>query len=155
MTDSAEHELKITCLIDAPRAVLWRCWTEPELLKQWFCPLPWKVTRAELDLRPGGSSLIVMSGPDGEEMPNRGVYLEVVPQQRLVFTDAFTSAWVPSQRAFMVGFVTMEDEGSGTRYIAGARHWSADDRAQHEAMGFHEGWGKATDQLAALAKTLR
>ena len=65
---------------------------EPELLKQWFCPKPWRAEVAKMDLRPGGSSLIVMRSPEGQEFPNRGVYLEVVPNERLVFTDAFTEA---------------------------------------------------------------
>ena len=157
MTDGA-RELSFTRLLDAPRAAIWRCWTESDLLKQWFCPKPWHVSKAELDVRSGGASLIVMNGPNGEEMPNRGVYLDVVPNQRLVFSDAFTEAWVPSQKAFMVGTIEMADEGGNeagkTRYTATVRHWTAEDRDMHEKMGFFTGWGIATDQLEALAKTL-
>ena len=153
MTD-ATHELSFTRLLDAPRAAIWRCWTDSDLLPKWFCPPPWKVSRATMDVRPGGSSLIVMNGPNGEEMPNRGIYLDVVPQQTLVFTDAFTEAWQPSQKAFMVAAVTMADEAGKTRYTATVRHWSAEDRDAHEKMGFYEGWGKATEQLEALARTL-
>ena len=83
----------------------------PELLKQWFAPLPYTTPHAELDVRPGGSSLIVMRGPDGNEFPNRGVYLEVVPNERLVFTDAFTKAWEPSEKPFMTVVLTFEDVG--------------------------------------------
>lgn len=148
------HELTLTRLIDAPREKLFRCWTDPELMPLWFCPPPWGVSKAEVDLRPGGSSLIVMRGPEGQEMPNRGVYLEVIPNEKLVFTDAFTSAWEPSDKPFMTGILTFEDEGGKTRYTATVRHWTAEDKAQHEAMGFHEGWGVATDQLEALAKKI-
>ncbi len=153
------HDLSVTRLIAVPRARLWRCWTEPALLMQWFCPKPWGVSEAEMDVRPGGISRMVMRGPDGTEMPHQGVYLEVVPERKLVFTDAFTSAWVPSGKAFMVGTVlladaAMPDGAPGTHYTAIAAHWSEADRLQHEAMGFHEGWGIATDQLAALAATL-
>lgn len=96
-----------------------------------------------------------MNGPNGEVMPQPGVYLEVVPNQKIVFTDAFTEAWKPSDKPFMVGIVTFEDLGDGkTRYRAVARHWTVEDKAAHEQMGFHEGWGVATDQLTALAKTL-
>ncbi len=151
---ASDRELFITRYIDLPREVLYRAWTEPELLKQWFCPRPWKVSHAELDVRSGGSSLIVMQGPDGIEMPNPGIYLEVVPNERLVFTDAYTGAWEPSEKPFMTGIITFEREGSGTRYTARARHWSAEDKAQHEEMGFHPGWEAATDQLVELAKTL-
>ena len=150
----ADRELVLTRLIDAPREKLFRCWTEPQLITQWFTPPPWKTIRAEIDVRAGGASCIVMQGPDGTEMPNRGVYLEVVPNERLVFTDAFTAAWEPSQKAFMVGILTFEDEGGKTRYTARVRHWSVADREAHEKMGFHEGWGIATDQLAALAQKL-
>jgi uncharacterized protein YndB with AHSA1/START domain len=108
----------------------------------------------EVDVRPGGTSHMIFRGPDGQEFPNRGVYLEVVPDERLVFTDAYTEAWVPSAKPFMTGVLTLSDEAGGTRYTAHVLHWSEEDRAQHEERGFHEGWGKATDQLEALARTL-
>ena len=97
-----------------------------------------------------------MRSPEGKDYPNRGVYLEVVANERLVFTDAFTSAWVPSAKPFMVGTIQLDDLGNGkTRYTATVLHWTAEDREAHEKMGFHEGWGQCTDQLAALAgKTL-
>lgn len=154
-TDSqAAHELTLTRLIDAPREKLFRCWTEPALITQWFTPPPWKTIRAETDVRPGGASNIVMQGPDGTEMPNRGVYLEVIPNEKLVFTDAFTEAWLPSGKPFFVCILTFEDVPGKTRYTARARHWNAQDCEAHEKMGFHAGWGIATDQLAALAATL-
>ncbi len=105
-------------------------------------------------MRPGGASHMIFRGPEGEEFPNDGVYLEVVPDQRLVFTDAFGQAGVPSAKPFMTGIIALDDEGGKTRYTAMARHWTAEDKANHEQMGFHEGWGKATDQLEALARTL-
>ena len=147
-------ELSLTRLIDAPRDKLFRCWTEPALLVQWFTPPPWKTTHADTDVRVGGSSNIVMQGPDGTEMPSRGVYLEVVNNEKLVFTDAYTSAWVPSGKPFFTCVLTFEDEGGKTRYTARALHWTAEDCKSHEDMGFHEGWGVCTDQLAALAATL-
>lgn len=150
----AIRELSLTRLMDAPRATLYRCWTEPELMKQWFCPKPWTTPVIEVDVRSGGSNFILMQGPNGEEMPNRGVYLEVVPNEKLVFTDAYTEAWKPSAKPFMTGIITFADEGGKTRYTAIARHWSDEDKKTHEDMGFHEGWGKATDQLEALARTL-
>ena len=151
---TAEHELVLTRLIDVPREKLYRCWTEPELMKQWFAPQPFTTPVVETDVRPGGSSLIVMRAPDGNDMPNRGVYLEVVPNEKLVFTDAFTEAWVPSAKPFMTGILTFEDEGGKTRYTARVVHWTKEDKEMHEKMGFHQGWGICTDQLAALAATL-
>jgi uncharacterized protein YndB with AHSA1/START domain len=151
----AERELVLTRVIDAPREKLFRAWTEPELLKRWFAPLPYTTPAAELDVRPGGSSLVVMRGPDRQDMPMRGVYLDVVPNERLVFTDAFTKAWEPSEKAFMTAIVTFEDLGGGrTRYTVRALHWTVADREKHEEMGFHEGWGRCADQLAALVATL-
>lgn len=153
-TADASHELVLTRLIAAPRAKLFRAWTEPELLKQWFTPRPWTTPIVETDVRPGGASFVLMRGPDGVEVPCRGVYLDVVKDARLVLTDAYVDAWTPSEKPFMTTIVTFEDEGGKTRYTARALHWTAEDKAQHEAMGFHVGWGKATDQLEALVARL-
>jgi uncharacterized protein YndB with AHSA1/START domain len=118
---------------------------------QWFTPLPWTTPHAELDVRPGGSSLVVMRGPEGEDYPNRGVYLEVVENERLVLTDAFTTAWAPSEKPFMTVILTFEDLGGGkTKYTALVRHWTLADREAHEQTGFHTGWAQCADQLAAL-----
>ena len=149
-----DRELVLTRLIDAPAEKLYRAWTDPTLIVRWFTPPPWKTVAAELDVRPGGSSYVLMRGPNGEEMPNRGVYLEVIPNRKLVFTDAFVKAWEPSGHAFMTGTLTFEPRGTKTLYTARVQHWSVADREAHEQMGFHAGWGIATDQLAALAATL-
>ena len=153
---SAEHELVLTRLMDVSKEKLYRCWTDPALLKQWFSPKPWTVSVAEVDVRAGGSSLIVMRSPEGQEFPNPGQYLEVVPNRKIVFTDAFTGGWVPKDGApFFVGEVTFEDAGNGkTRYRATARHWTAEAKAQHEQMGFVPGWTMCARQLEELAKTL-
>jgi uncharacterized protein YndB with AHSA1/START domain len=151
---TSDRELVLTRLIDAPRETLFRCWTQPELMKQWFAPLPWTTPVVETDVRPGGASLIVMRGPDGNEFPNRGVYLDIVENERIVFTDAFTKAWEPSEKPFFTGIITFEEEGGKTRYTARALHWTVADREAHEKMGFHEGWGQCADQLAALAAKL-
>lgn len=149
------HELMLTRIIDAPREKLYRCWTEPDLIKRWFVPRPWTIADARTDPRPGGASFIVMRDPDGNDHPNAGVYLEVVPNEKLVFTDAYTEGWVPSQKPFFTAIVTFEDTGDGkTRYTARARHWRAEDMQEHEKMGFHEGWGQCADQLAELAGTI-
>ncbi|MES2536256.1 MAG: SRPBCC family protein [Pseudomonadota bacterium] len=148
------RDLVLTRIIDAPREKVFRAWTEPELLKQWFAPTPWTTPKAELDVRPGGANLIVMRGPDDNEFPNRGVYLEVIKNERLVITDAYTRAWEPSEKPFMTAILTFEEFGGKTRYTACVRHWTVADREAHENMGFHQGWGQCTDQLAALVATL-
>jgi len=147
--------LTLERVMDAPVEKVWRCWTEAPLLEQWFCPKPWYVTDARMDLRPGGESYSVMNGPDGERFENLGVYLEVIPMKKIVTTDAFLPGWVPSGRAFMVAETLFEDAAGGkTKYTARALHWSEEAMKEHEAMGFHDGWGMAADQLEALAKTL-
>lgn len=151
---TSDRELVLTRIIPARREKLYRAWTEPELLKQWFAPAPYTTPVAELDVRTGGASRIVMRDPEGNDLPNPGVFLEVVPNERIVLTDAFTSAWEPSAKPFMTAIITFEDVPGGTRYTARVRHGSAEDRKLHEEMGFHEGWGQCADQLAALVAKL-
>lgn len=151
-TPANDRELVITRLIKASPENVYAAWTTPELIVQWFAPKPWTTARAELDVRPGGSSLVVMRSPEGEEMPCPGVYLEVVPGQKIVSTDAYVRAWEPSAKPFMTLVLTFEPEDGQTRYTARVLHWTAADREQHEQMGFHEGWAQCTEQLAALVE---
>lgn len=153
-TDLSDRELVLTRVIDAAPAKVYRAWTDPALLRQWFAPKPYETPVAELDVRPGGANYIVMRGPDGQDMPNRGTYLEVVENQRLVFTDAYIGAWVPSEKPFMTVILTFEDQGGKTKYTARVRHWSVADRETHEKMGFAQGWAICADQLEALAKSI-
>jgi uncharacterized protein YndB with AHSA1/START domain len=79
----------------APERV-WRAWTDPEKLKQWFCPRPWRTVECQIDLRPGGLFRTVMQSPEGEAMePNTGCYLEVVPNELLVWTGALEPGFRP------------------------------------------------------------
>lgn len=155
------RELHFQRLLHAPREKLYRCWTEPALLVQWFTPAPWKTVHAELEVRVGGANRITMRSPEGEDFPNEGVYLEIVPNERLVWTNAFTAGWAPVARSKQlgefefVGIITFEAAAADqTRYSARVRHWTIEERDAHERMGFHDGWGVATSQLEALARTL-
>jgi uncharacterized protein YndB with AHSA1/START domain len=151
----SDRELTLTKIINAPRHNVWRCWTEAALLQQWFAPRPWTTPRAELDLRPGGATLVVMRGPNGEQFPNHGVYLEIVPEQKLVFTDAYVRAWEPAEKPFFTAVLTFEAlDGGITKYVARALHWTVEDRERHEKMGFHQGWAQCADQLQEVARQL-
>ena len=150
----SDRELVLTRIINAPREKVFKAWTDPKLLKQWFAPSPYTVPVAETDVRPGGSNLVVMRGPDGTESASRGVYLEVVKNERLVFTDAYSKAWEPSDKPFMTVVLSFEEEGGNTKYTARVLHWTVADREAHERMGFHQSWGQSTDQLAALVAKL-
>lgn len=155
-TTSVEgRDLVLTRDFDATPEKLYRAWTQPELITQWFTLGTWKAAKAELDVRPGGASFITMRGPDVAEFPNRDVYLEVVPNKRLVLTDAYTSAWVPSEQPFMTVTLTFDELPAGrTRYTARVSHWTVADREKHEAMSFHQNWPVMTEQLAAVVATL-
>ena len=150
VTSTDGNDLILQRAIQASPDKVFRAWTDPEMLKQWFAPAPWTTPRVETDVRPGGSSLIVMRGPDGAEFPNRGTYLEVVPNERLVFTDAYVTAWEPAAKPFMTVILTFDEVDGGTQYTARVRHWTLADREQHEQMGFHVGWPICAEQLAAL-----
>jgi uncharacterized protein YndB with AHSA1/START domain len=150
-----ELDLVLERVVDVPRSLVWRAWTEPELLKKWFCPRPWQTVECEIDLRPGGIFRTVMQGPEGERFDNAGCYLDVVPQERLVFTDALGPGYRPTPKAFFTGALLLEDAPGGTKYTAYAIHKDATDRQTHADMGFYEGWGKALDQLVEVASELR
>ncbi|MBX3579050.1 MAG: SRPBCC family protein [Rhizobiaceae bacterium] len=155
MSNANANDLVLTRVIDAPREKVFRAWTDPAVLPKWFAPKPWTISSARIDVRPGGASSITMRDPDGNDYPNEGIYLEVVPNEKLVFTDAYTAGWKPSEKPFFTAIVTFEDAGGGkTKYTAIARHWRAEDKEAHEKMGFHEGWGQCATQLEEVAKTL-
>lgn len=155
------NRLVFTRDLPVPRALVWRAWTEPELMHEWFCPKPWRVTEVDQELRAAGRANNIMEGPgpDGQMMRNvnKGSFLEVIPGEKLVFTDLLLEGWAPNPNTFL-GFtatIIMQDAGPGRcRYTAICKHSSATGQQQHADMGFHEGWGIATDQLVALAQTL-
>jgi uncharacterized protein YndB with AHSA1/START domain len=145
-------DLVIERVVDVPRELLWEGWTKPEYLKQWFTPAPWTISECEVDLRPGGVFRTIMRSPEGEEHLNIGCYLEVVPNERLVWTDALQAGYRPSENPFITAVITFKTEGTGTRYTAIVIHKDEATRQRHEDMGFYQGWGTALDQLVALLK---
>jgi len=159
MSDAATRadglDLVLVREIDAPRALVWKAWTDPEHLKKWWAPKPWTTVLCTMELRPGGRFRTVMRGPDGTEHDGDGVILEVVERERLVFTDALLPGWRPAPAPFMTAIITLEDHAGGTRYTARALHKDAAVLKKHEEMGFHEGWAKASEQLAEVVRSLR
>jgi uncharacterized protein YndB with AHSA1/START domain len=152
---AASTDLAISRLLQAPRAALWRAWTDPSLLPQWWCPKPWTTELKAFDLRPGGAFHTLMRGPDGGSSDNPGSFVEVQPQTRLVFTSCLLADGRPATPWMaMTAVITLADEGTGTRYTATVMHPDVATAQRHEEMGFYEGWGICIDQLEALARTL-
>ena len=151
-----DTDLELTRHFIAPPAKVWRCWTEPDLLARWFAPKPVVTRDVVIDLCPGGRFSTLMIVPDHGEQPTEGCFLEIIPQRRLVFTDLLHEGFRPAATT-MFGFtavITLDPDGTGTRYTARALHKDREIRDQHAAMGFHEGWGAAAAQLDALAFVL-
>jgi uncharacterized protein YndB with AHSA1/START domain len=150
-------DLALERVVDVPAEFLWKGWTVPELLKKWFTPAPWKTVDCEIDLRPGGKFRTVMRGPEGPEMENIGCYLEIIPNKKLVWTGALGPGYRPRPAGgaaapfVMTAIITLQPRDKGTLYTALVIHGDEESRKAHEKMGFKEGWGKALDQLLALA----
>ena len=150
------YELSITRLIDAPPETVWRVWTDR--MAEWWVPKPWSTPEVENDFRPGGRCYQVMESPEGERFPSEGVWLEVVPGERIVSTNLFRAGWVPLSQSGegcdfpVVMIATFEREGEGTRYTVRMRHWDSETLKKHEEIGFHQGFEQTTAQLAELAE---
>ena len=133
----------------SPQAVF-EAWTDPVSLKEWFAPRPYSTSLCEIDLRPGGGFRTIMNDPDGNQaMDGTSCYLEVIPNERLVWTSALTADYRP-QRDDMPFTAILEfaDNGSGgCTYRAIAVHQDPDGAKRHAEMGFHDGWSTCLDQL--------
>ncbi|WP_395005690.1 SRPBCC family protein [Cypionkella sp.] len=147
-------DLSLTREIALPPAVLFACWTQSQHIPQFFVPKPHRVVACHIDLRVGGAFNTTFD-VDGALMQNNGVWLEIVPDKKLVFTDAYTEGWKPAPEPFMTAIITLDDLGNNrSRYTAIARHRSAEAAETHRQMGFHQGWGTVVDQLEAYARGL-
>jgi uncharacterized protein YndB with AHSA1/START domain len=152
-----ELDLVLTRIVDVPKELVWKAWTTPEQIKKWFTPAPWTTTECELDLRPGGMCRTVMRSPEGQDYPNVGCYLEIVENEKLVWTNVLEPGYRPAAKPAIPGealaftaVISLETHGAGTKYTALVIHGDPAGRKKHEDMGFHYGWGKALDQLVAM-----
>ena len=150
----SDTDLILTRSLTASPPQIWRAWTEPALLRQWFAPRPVETVDAVVDLRPGGRFYTLMRLPDGTDLPNEGCILLIEPNRRLIMTDCLHAGFRPAAKPLFTVEITLARQGTGTAYQAHAWHARPEDAAHHADMGFHEGWGTATSQLEALAKTL-
>jgi uncharacterized protein YndB with AHSA1/START domain len=149
-------DLSITRLIRAPRSAVWRAWSAREHFEKWWIPAPIECKAVKLDLRAGGGFETLMREGDGDFQPHvEGCFLEVMPEERLVFTTCLREGWRPAEPWLaLTAIMTMADEDGGTRYTAHVLHKNEADSRKHAEMGFHDGWGQVADQLAKLAPLL-
>lgn len=145
-------DLVLERVVDVPPEMVWAAWTRPEHIVHWFTPAPWRTVDCDIDLRPGGAFKTVMRSPEGKDFPNVGCYLEIVPNEKLVWTDGLLPGYRPAPEPFMTGMILLEPRGKGTKYTAIALHRDEATRKRHAEMGFADGWGKALDQLVAHMK---
>jgi uncharacterized protein YndB with AHSA1/START domain len=145
-------ELDLELVRDVPvsAAAVFAAWTDPGSVTQWFAPRPYTVPLCEIDLRPGGGFRTIMNSPEGEQMMDgTSCYLEIVPDERLVWSTALTTGYRPQSgdMPFTAILELTPDGSGGCRYRAIAVHQDPEGAEQHRAMGFHEGWGTVIDQL--------
>jgi uncharacterized protein YndB with AHSA1/START domain len=153
-------DLVLQRIVGIAPELVWRAWTEPEHLKHWFTPAPWQTVECEIDLVPGGIFRTVMRSPEGQDFPSAGCFLEIVPNRKLVWTNALTPGFRPAQLQaglpcdafFFTAMIMLEPYETGTRFTARVLHRDEEGRKTHEEMGFQEGWGQALDQLVAHMK---
>ena len=144
--------------IDAPTRLVWEALTKPEHLKEWYMPRAWgRVSRAEMDVRPGGIFSIHIAVGDGQEFPNLGCFVEAIPLERLVWTSMLFPGFRPAvfDDIPITAIVTMEAAGTGTRYVFTALHRNEADFETNQSSGWAQGTEIAVDQFVEHVKSLR
>ncbi|MBW4422671.1 MAG: SRPBCC domain-containing protein [Myxacorys californica WJT36-NPBG1] len=154
----SDRTITITRVFNAPRELVFKAWTDPKHIEQWWGPKGFTTRVLELDLRPGGRSRYVMVGPDGTEYPGKGVFREIVPPERIVTTDEFDEGFDKVMDADlpqgMVLTALFEELDGKTKLTLQIVHESADDRRKHEEMGVVAGWNSSFDCLDEYLATL-
>lgn len=147
MTRNADDDavLVIERLFNAPRARVWKAWTEPALLTRWFFPEGCALENPSFDVRPGGAYACDYRSDDGSVYRARGVFESLTPPERLIFTHGWADEHGVVARHPRVT-VTLEDLGAQTRVTI--RQTGLADRAARDSHGV--GWSQGLDHLAAL-----
>ncbi len=147
----SDREIVITRVFNAPRELVFKAWTDPKHVAQWWGPKGFTTKVIELDLRPGGKSRYVMIGPDGTEYPVKGVFREIVPLERIVTSDEFDEGFEKVVNADLPKGIVMtalfEDLDGKTKLTLRIVHESAEERRKHEEMGVIAGWNSSFDCL--------
>ncbi|MFE9205435.1 SRPBCC domain-containing protein [Micromonospora sp. NPDC007230] len=149
-------DLALERVIRAPRAAVWRAWTDPARFERWWVPAPALCRVDRLDVRPGGALVTRLSTDGAEFLPHLdAAFLVVEELERIVFTNAIDSAWRPTNPSpvAMTAEITLTDHPDGTDYRILVRHGDPAARARHQALGFADGWGSVTGQLAGVAES--
>ena len=144
-----EGKVAITRVFDAPRALVWRAWTDPAMMANWFGPRGFTSSVPELDLRVGGALRIVMHGPDGNDYPMKGVFLEVAPPERLVYSNI---ALDKDGNHLLEGETTVtlsEQDGKTTLYLV-LHMVGRVPIAPQMLTGMEAGWTQSIDKLGEL-----
>jgi len=148
-TPSMERELTIVRVFDAPRALVFRAWTDPKMMARWWGPRLFTAPVCELDARPGGALLIVMHGLDGAEHPMKGTFLEVAAPERLIFTGIAVDA-AGNHLLEGVTTVTFEEQNGKTKLTMHTRAAGKVPQAEFMLGGMEQGWTESIDKLEEL-----
>ena len=157
-TVNPKTDIVLERLIDAPVRLVWEALTKPEHVKEWWMPKPWgRVARVEMDLRPGGNFRLDLSVGNGPDIPNMGCILEVVPEERFVFTSMLFADYRPAvfDDIPISAVITMKSEGARTRYVFTALHRDEGDMQKNKETGWLEGTEVAIDQFVTHVIAMR
>lgn len=144
-----EATVTLTRVYDAPRDLVWRAWTDPKHMAQWFGPRGFTSSVPELDGRVGGNLRIVMHGPDGNDYPMKGVFREVVPPERLVFSNIAVDN---DGNHLLEGDTTviLEAQGAKTKLTLRTYAKGLVPMATQMLAGMEAGWSQSLDKMEEL-----